>query len=318
MSHKILQSTKIFRAVDKNNKQAIIFGSVSSDNNVSPRSYDTIVLHYAAPNKGVMSAVVAGLVDSLIQGCIVLKNGNNKSTADDALTLKRRFYQNLDRAKTINVEKIEYTENNVLITMGEQAVSQLQAYEPKLKFYTEQITEVTNLHLFKDEPVHHRVINFLCSDRTIEDALELASHGSKFIPSLFEGPVTEEQLAQLVSKLDDWTYRTIARKTITRLTKQSMDALFTKEQQEDFHFKQSIDCLRENEKFMAKVREVKSRLARITISGIEPSEFMGLFQYIAEEEDVYDPGLTSEILEKAHNYGSVSYLYEKTRVTFQR
>ncbi|VTU34594.1 hypothetical protein [Variovorax sp. RA8] len=318
MSHKILQSTKIYRAVDKHNNIAIIFGSVSSDNNVSPRSYDTILLHYAAPNKGVMSAVVAELVDSLVQGCIVLQNGNNKSIADDAITLKRRFYQNLDRAKTIHVEKIEYTENNVLVTLGEQAISQLKGCEPRLKFYTEQITGVTSLHLFKDEPVHHAAIRFLCSDRTIKDALELASYGSKFMPSLFEGPVNEEQLAQLIGQLNKWTYRTIARKTITRFSQVTMDKLFTKDQQEDFYFKQSIDCLRENEKFIAQVREVKSRLARITISGIEPSEFMGLFQYIAQEEGIYDPGLTSEILEKAHNYGSVSYLYDKTRVTFQR
>ncbi|CAB3970759.1 MULTISPECIES: hypothetical protein [Burkholderiaceae] len=225
MSYTILQSTKVFQLVDQDGKSIIASGAVSEDNNVSPKRYDTIYFNAAAKTKSQLGVETAHYAHSILTGCLQLKNGNGISTEDDVNTITRRFLNNLQKAKVVNVEKIIFSEKKVNVIFGEEGIAQLKKHEPKFRFYDDQMDGTWGMSLIQDDEDEFKASSFLVSDRTIEQSIELSKTDS-YLPVLFKkGTITEDQLATLIKNLDNWVYGKLLQRTDTRLSQENYDKL---------------------------------------------------------------------------------------------
>lgn len=225
MSYTILQSTKVFELIDTEGNKVIVSGTVSEDNNVSPKRYDTIYFNAAAKTKGQLSVETARFAHSILTGCLQLKNGDGKTAEDDVNTITRRFLRNIEKAKTINVDKITFSGKKVNVIFGEEGIKQLNAYEPKFRFYHDQMEGTWGMNLIQDDEDELKAFSFLVSDRSIEKAIELSKTDS-YLPVLFKaGTITEEQLVTLIKNLDDWNYSKLLKRTDTRLSQEKHDKL---------------------------------------------------------------------------------------------
>lgn len=235
MSYTILQSTKVFHLVDQKGLSLYISGTVSEDNNVSPKRYDTIQFIQVAKNQREMTLAAVRKANAIMTGSIQLKNGNGKTKEDDVNTLIRRFLGNINKAKTIFVEKITFHEKDVSIIFGETGVHQLKLYEPKFDFYDSQLNGERKLPLVQENTDDRKALNFLLGSRSIEEAIEL-SKTSKYLPSLFKaGTITEDQFLALITNLDQWEYDNILRRTDTRLDIEVAEKFF-KDYPEKFRY----------------------------------------------------------------------------------
>ncbi|KAB0640660.1 hypothetical protein F7R25_03965 [Burkholderia stagnalis] len=207
--------------IDKEGNKVIVNGTVSEDNNVSPKRYDTICFSTAAKSKGQLSVETARFARSILTGCLQLKNGDGKTLEDDVNTMTRRLLRNLEKAKTVNVEKITLSDKKVNVIFGEDGTKQLKSYEPKFRFYDDQMNGTWGMRLIKDDEDELKASSFLVSDRSIEEAIELSKTDS-YLPVLFKpGTITQDQLATLIKNLDDWVYSNLLDRTDTRLSQEN-------------------------------------------------------------------------------------------------
>ena len=235
MSYTILQSTKIFTVIDKNNNKAVISGYVGDCNNVAPRDFLNIKFHRAAKNKGELSVQAVKYAEDVISGNIQLKNGSNNKS-DDVDTIVRRFLRNLNLAKTINVESVLYDEFSIRVIFGKEGLEQLRNAEPALRINYLDDNQQIKLTLVKGEAQDHQAFRFISgSERNIEDAVDLSLTNS-YLPAFFKpGTMTEGQLVTLLKNTTSWVHRYIFDRTTTRLSKETATSAFTEKEKEDLN-----------------------------------------------------------------------------------
>lgn len=205
MSYEILQSTKVFRVYDNKGNSIFIYGRVSESNNDSPKRYDTISFDIAGKQGVDLAMYLIHEVQSIVTGSLQLKNPDGNPVD----TFIRRFLRNINKAKSIPVETITYTENGkgVYIVFGDEGTAILKFLEPKFNFYHDTLNGKFALRLNEFKEEENDVFTFLTSkDRTIEQAVRIVED-FPYHAHLFNGNhPTFEQFKHLYKNTPRWTF----------------------------------------------------------------------------------------------------------------
>lgn len=216
MSYNILQSIKVYHITDGTN-EAYIKGVVQESSNDSPKNYDTIDLYMCAPSKEMMKLNAVSLADSILSGSTKLRDGARMSIEEQIDTGVRRFLQNVDRAKTIHVEKIEPGARGLNVQFGENGEEQLTALTPGFNLFTNTKNGIASFYDPMPNPEkikeQQMLLAFLQGPRTVNEAVALSSISSR-LPVLFEKnqPIQLEHLKTLTRNINSYYVEYVTRR----------------------------------------------------------------------------------------------------------